>query len=229
MTQAIANGVADGSDSNVVALVSPFGLGPASCTGTLIAKRMVMTAGHCLEDPTMLPSIYFGSDPTVAGSGQVIASVATIVHPLYDPDGLLNDLALIVLGEDAPATPEPLWTQSLTDAQIGATLRLVGFGSTLGGIPGAKYEGTTIIDSYSDTKIAFHAHPSQTCNGDSGGPAFLMLDGVEQLEGVTSSGDPRVHDIGARHPCRSLRDDLHRALSTSHRRRCSLIRPSLRR
>ena len=177
--QEVVHGDPDNADLNVVSL--------SGCTGTLIAPRIIMTAGHCIVSPA-LQSVYFGSDP-VTDPGQRIMTVAQRVHPLFEPDGLINDIAVLVLAEDGPAEPIPLATEPFTDLQIGATLRLVGFGVNGNGPPGSKNQGVTIIDSYSDDKIAFHAHPAQTCVGDSGGPAFLTVKGVERVVGVTSSGD----------------------------------------
>src|SRR5262249_24760765 len=47
-----------------------------------------------------------------------------------------------------------------------------------------------------DETFKFFPEPSQTCNGDSGGPAFATIDGVEYQIGTTRSGDPGCSMFG---------------------------------
>src|SRR5436190_1819679 len=124
-SSAVTNSTPTDGDPGVVALLRG---GALVCTATLIAPRVLLTAGHCL-----------------AASGAGIA------------------------------------------------LRLVGFGRTGATDTSAprKREGTSLIASLAANDFAFAPSPSQTCEGDSGGPAFATLDGAERVVGVTSSGDPQ--------------------------------------
>ena len=72
-----------------------------------------------------------------------------------------------------------------------APLRLVGFGRSAAGdaSPPRKRAGTTTVAALSADELTFAPSPSQTCEGDSGGPAFATLEGLEVIAGVTSSGD----------------------------------------
>src|SRR5581483_2348821 len=56
--------------------------------------------------------------------------------------------------------------------------------------PPRKRWGASRIDKFSASQFSFVPAPSQTCFGDSGGPAFAQIGGVEYLIGITSTGDP---------------------------------------
>jgi MYXO-CTERM domain-containing protein len=184
---AITNGSDDAGDPGVVALVDGSTL---VCTATLIAPRLLVTAAHCLPDGAT-PRVYFGSAPGDGGPEIDIATVRR--HPTFDAETLDNDIALALLAEDAPAgaTPWPLPAAPLDASAVGATLRLVGFGRSAAGDggPPQKRVGTATLTSLDPTTLGFSPSPSQTCEGDSGGPAFATIGGVEAIVGVTSSGD----------------------------------------
>ncbi|HEX6837437.1 MAG TPA: trypsin-like serine protease [Polyangia bacterium] len=184
---AITNGSADDGDPGVVALMQGATL---QCTATLIAPRLLVTAAHCVPDGA-LPDAYFGSAPGDGGPRIAVAAVRR--HPAFDPATLANDIAMALIADAAPAgaSPWPLPAAPLDAGAVGLPLRLVGFGRTAAGDTSApqKRVGTTTLASLSDTELTFAPSPSQTCEGDSGGPAFATLGGVEAIVGVTSSGD----------------------------------------
>ena len=193
-TASITNGTRDEGDPAVVGL-SPI-RGAPYCTGTLIAPRVVLTAGHCISGP--LPAAFFGTAP-LEGGGLWIDGVYAERHPLFQggPQSV-NDLGLILLAEPAPVEPVIFSTQPLDASFVGAPLRVVGFGSTGGPEPlfGIKHEGIARGLDFEDTTFRFTGDPSQTCLGDSGGPAFVTRDGREELVGVASSGDPDCNEFG---------------------------------
>lgn len=161
-------------------------------TGTLISSNYVLTAAHVVS----------GVDNTAAHfivGGRSYPSERIWINPNYDR-GLLgtdaaNDIALVRLSE--PVTdiaPLPLFRGI---PQIGQFLTLVGFGAGGSGISGSngdfgtKRVGSTPIDTVSHTLIGWrfdHETESNTASGDSGGPAFLTVNGVDYIAGVTSGG-----------------------------------------
>ena len=194
-SQAITDGTPTTGDLGVAALMEG---GALLCTATLVAPRVLLTAAHCLMDGA-LPTAFFGTAPQGDG-GASIAIIATRVHPAFDPSTLANDVAMALLAEDAPAgaRPWPLPASPLDPGSVGLPLRLVGFGLTgpADTSPTQKRVGTATLASIVATQFALSPSPSQTCEGDSGGPAFATIGGVEVIVGVTSSGDPQCSQGG---------------------------------
>ena len=194
---AITNGSDDSGDPDVVALLQGTTL---VCTATLIAPRVLVTAAHCVQADDALPVAHFGATP---GSGDVAVPIALARrHPGFDPSTLTDDIALALLDGEAPAgaIPAALPATALDDGAVGTTLRLVGFGRTAAGDTSSprKRQGTATLSSLDADTLAFAPSPSQTCEGDSGGPAFASVgSGAEAIVGVTSSGDAMC-DVMAR-------------------------------
>src|SRR5215218_3189589 len=73
------------------------------CSGTLIAPKLFLTAGHCTEAPAAKAQIWFASDVEsgIPGNGYPFtgeASGKTYTHPNYDPSAFfLRDLGVVVL------------------------------------------------------------------------------------------------------------------------------------
>jgi len=185
--QAVTNGTDDPGDPAVVGLLaSPE---QAACTGTLVAPRVVVTAGHCVNRGMF--DVFFGTAPAMGG--ETIPVIDSRAHPQFDFSTLTYDIGVLLLEHDATVAPVPMWPGTFDDSIIGRTVRFAGFGQT--GIamlePSTKREGSATIAELNDQKFTFFPMPSQPCVGDSGGPGFFMeTDGTEYLAGVISSGDP---------------------------------------
>ncbi len=195
----ITAGSPDSGDDGVAALLRD---GEPTCSATLVAPAVLVTAAHCV-DPAIAPThAFFGAAPP---TGEQIRVGDVHAHPAFDPIALADDIAVVLLAEPASAAPWPVPERAL-DLLPGTRLRLVGFGRTAADDqqPAGKRTGTTVIESATAADFRFGPDPSQTCLGDSGGPGFVDADGLEVLAGVTSAGDPDCTGFG-----RDTRVDLH--------------------
>jgi uncharacterized protein (TIGR03382 family) len=186
IVSSILAGVDDNDDPGVVGLVFE---GTIACSGTLIGPRIVLTAAHCVATRTP-EEVFFG--PSLAIGGEKIAVADVRIHPDFAAAVFNHDLALVLLTQAASATPWPIVTSPLDDSWIGRSVRIVGFGTSdrTAATAGRKREGTATVASIGALEFGIAPAPARTCTGDSGGPAFVDLGGVEYLVGVTSSGDP---------------------------------------
>ncbi|MEN9847203.1 MAG: hypothetical protein RIS36_2350 [Pseudomonadota bacterium] len=195
----------DNSASPVALIIAETRRGKLSiCTGTVIAPTAILTAAHCVLNP---------SDPLVdvvvgvpAGAGAV--SNRSITSVRYDsrytvlPGGAaVYDQAVIRLAFDAGAVPVPL----LGSDRIapGDTITVFGYGQDEQGrdlftrVEQGDYDqmlkaGDMIVGALNPARLVFEASFDSTnqsaCFGDSGGPAILKRNGVAVIAGVVSYG-----------------------------------------
>lgn len=192
---AIVGGTDDPGDPAVVAVVNDA-LGAAYCTGALVAPRVVLTAGHCLD--VVASAVAFGQD---AAKGEHVPVAAYATHPRYSGEGKDFDLAVLVLDHDVTTTPLPTSHAALDASFVGTNVRHVGFGVTsetsASGL-GQKRTVTYAITDVDATKLYSGAAAANTCDGDSGGPVLAVLasEGAgERVVGVVSDG-PDCHSTG---------------------------------
>jgi hypothetical protein len=164
--------------------------GELRCSGTLIAPRVVLTAGHC----GVHAQNYWGFEvfvgPDVRGPGTRVPVVDAVRHPAFEPVSFANDVALLFLGQDVPVAPKPLRKGPLTPSDVASDVRVVGYGRTAGDRDdaGLRRTGASRITDFTAFEATL-AGGSQPCSFDSGGATFTTEAGVEVLTFVTSRGD----------------------------------------
>jgi V8-like Glu-specific endopeptidase len=186
---AIRGGSVDDADPAVAAL-SVLGLF-SYCTATLISHHTVLTAGHCDLDGLDVIEADFGTQSDAPA--QSIDVVAVKLHPMYTAEGKPYDLAVMKLAADpAGIAPVALNDAPLADADVGRTLRHVGFGVTddsTGAGGGTKRTVSYPLHRIDAMLIYSGDAGKQTCDGDSGGPALMTTgQGSELMVGVVSDG-----------------------------------------
>lgn len=158
-----ANAIVGGSpdDDNeklslsVVALVDK-GSGDVVCSGTLLSKRVVLTAGHCVLDYLEKPSelvVSFGTSAWTQDNPEHIAAAKISAHPYYNNDQRLenddrladgctkkgcavktlariniSDIALVALSEDAPESSVFVDLNGNAKLATGSQVLVAGFG-----------------------------------------------------------------------------------------------------
>lgn len=172
------------------------------CTGTLIAPRLVITAGHC--EGGCSSRVFVGLNVDDPGAGDVVDVQRAIRHPNYakpSQDLILNDLTLLVLSRPINGVaPRRIAPQNLVDNA--AWCRVVGFGNTdrFGTFGYGKQRRVDVAiasntcDAAAANRYACNAGKEivaggagkDSCGGDSGGPLYVQRDGQWYLAGATS-------------------------------------------
>jgi hypothetical protein len=133
--------------------------------------------------------------------GQQLAVREVHANPLWSTRNLAggHDQGIVILSEPTSLPALPFNRQALAAASIGKPLRIVGYGLNDGAQQtgaGVKRQVLTKLRSIAAMLIGVGDTRHGTCNGDSGGPAFMKIDGVETIVGVTSYGNADCSDGG---------------------------------
>ncbi|CAK1604231.1 unnamed protein product [Parnassius mnemosyne] len=179
----------------------------AFCGGTLVSLWWVVTAAHCVRRRLF---VRLGEhDLFVRGNGELeMRVVGAVVHPHYDPDTVVNDVAMLKL--PAPARPElghgiACLPQPYQIMPPHTTCTILGWGKKRA----TDAHGTRILHeaqvstiqqgvcrrSYwqyaiTDNMVCAGRGRRDSCAGDSGGPLLCRDRNMRYiLQGITSFGD----------------------------------------
>lgn len=211
---------------HIVGLFAPrFG----RCTGTLIDKNIVITAAHCIPSNPRSLFVIFGASLASASQSNTRPVIAAIVSPLWSKNSHSQknkgDIAVLKFQGEAPYgyVPASLLTNPGYLVPSAFTL-LAGYGLDNGLLQtgeGVLREVFTVLTNprYSETEaLLSQVIGKGTCGGDSGGPAFMLLNGAYYIWGITSRGDTTCKKTGVYtlvHPYLSWIQNSMRQLYTS--------------
>jgi hypothetical protein len=182
------------------------------CSGTLLSPTVYLTAGHCTQAPAASADIWFGADLTDAAAidypAHGDARGTTHPHPDYDPASFMTrDVGVVVLDQPVSmpeygALPALNALTAMSPPRGGqpGSFTAVGYGvqAMYSDAAGWKVFGprlrlvahprlvqidTPVTGDYS-VVLSANADTGGTCDGDSGGPAFI---GDSNVVGALSS------------------------------------------
>ncbi len=160
------------------------------CTGVVIAPHTVLTAGHCVNPVGPDEPYFIGVGADCTHPRLQLRVERMVAHPSYTREGGRFDLGLIKLLDEAPVTPLPIRWRPLDPSLVGQLVRHLGYGTVEEGV---EVDGQRRAVSHPllliDQDFVWSGdETTNTCVGDSGGPA--VLEG--QLIGIISDG-PGCH------------------------------------
>ena len=191
--------------------------GTQVCTGVLIAPTVVVTAAHCTvlqdsstgeviadlepEDLSVVAGALTSADVRV---DQIFEIRKIVTHPQFtgtigepSPEGLGNahDIALLLLARPVIALqPTAIPSLGMVDAVLAGrpTLTIMGYGATdpSGARVGTLQIGNTTYGGRDESEfVAGGAGDADACAGDSGGPAYSVVE-EPWLIGIAVRGRP---------------------------------------
>lgn len=182
-----------GPGRHIVMIVSTRG---NLCTGTALARDLVLTAGHCVAPP----ATYRVFLPGIAPPGLPLRSV--VVHPRYSPKDYASgrvtaDVALLKLEGALPPDIFPARLATPSSVAPGDRFIIAGYGATaIGGDTGAGTpRAAAMVATGKPGNLQIRLIDPATrseraglgaCTGDSGGPAFVESGGLYSVIGVVS-------------------------------------------
>lgn len=167
------------------------GRGSSFCTGVVLDRDVVLTAGHCAYGANAIAV----NAARVGAPPQLIAAPTHIMHPEYRHNAAVRrersiDLVLLRLSEPLPASFAPARLSERGTTEVGEQFRILGFGLTREGVErsaGSLRAGQLQTRAPLSRILLWARDPLDqgfgACTGDSGGP-ILSADGA--LFAITS-------------------------------------------
>jgi secreted trypsin-like serine protease len=172
--------------SPVVQLLILEGGNPYTCSGVMLTPNRVLSAAHCFPAGAQRVSAVVNDANGVVG---LVAARSWVRHPDYQENfsTLLNDVAVVTLSEAMPNPTMPLLVSS--PSRKGDEVFVAGWG-----LPNSELSvGYAVLFKVTalQLEVDFKGQLSNTCVGDSGGPAYRAVGGRQGVVGLTSSGTAR--------------------------------------
>lgn len=198
---AIINGSPDVTHTAVVAVLGP----DFECTGTVLQVKgttgYVLTAAHCCPANDLPIQVVIGANYNTGVSHEVVTG-SVVSDPCYqDYAGSTDDVCMLKFKNAAGVPIIPPMTPQTDNLATGTSITYVGYGLTAAPPNGNNSLRRFVTKTVGNLDPYFveyaNGNVSGTCEGDSGGPGIVVVNGQEQVASVTSFGDQNCSQLGS--------------------------------
>ena len=189
---AILNGAACSADTSSIVLLNmraSDGIQLGACSGTIITKRKILTAAHCLDQGVGIVRVWLGSGPEIVAQ-------SFVHYPGYVFNQSGFDVGVVFMADDLPRNAVPVLLGR--DARVGETAIIAGWGRDQNNETATLRSGSTTISAAGSNLLQTpYAPPSSSvCQGDSGGPIMVQEGSAWTIAGITSATSNNVCNTG---------------------------------
>jgi trypsin len=174
-----------------------------TCGATLLWGNVLITAAHCGEK-AWSAGVWIGGNTALFNktNSKYYSTQRVIIHPNYDPDLVINDIALIILDNYTTDIPFAQLNYDIAVPKISSLVTAIGYGRTSerGSLSPTLQKVDLQVESY---KVCVRTYDTakdnlqlcnrglkeggkDACGGDSGGPLFIK--GTTIISALVSYG-----------------------------------------